>query len=35
MVLLMGSEPKFVLVKNGLSLNLVDDNPKIKSLLAK
>ena len=34
MVLLIGSEPKFVLVKNGRSLNLLDDNPKIKFLLA-
>ena len=35
MAFLIGSDPKLVLVKNGLSLNLEDDNPKLKFLLAK
>jgi len=30
----MGSEPKLVLVKKGLSLNRVEEKPKLKFLLA-
>ena len=34
MELLMGSDPKLVLVKKGRSVNLVDETPKLKFLLA-
>ena len=34
MEFLMGSDPKLVFVKNGRSLNLVEEKPKLKFLLA-